>query len=82
LNARGWIRATFLKFRGEMTHIWQGVQAGQWLTSAQARQAVAGVAGMPLGLLVLPAINASTSRRAAKDRAGSAVAALAKIAQA
>jgi len=43
---------------------------------------VAGDTGMPLGLFALPAIYAFTLRRAAKDRAGSAVAAVARIAQA
>jgi len=37
LKARRQIRATFIKFRDEMTHIWQGVQADQWLTAAQAQ---------------------------------------------
>jgi len=66
-----------------MTHIWQGLQSGQWLTAAQGTWcSVAGVTGMPLGLFVLPAIYAFTLRRAAKDRAGSAAAAAARIAQA
>jgi len=66
-----------------MTHIWQGVQSGQWLTAAQARRAASPVfTRMPLGLLVLPAIYAFTLRRAAKDRAGSAAAAATRIAQA
>jgi hypothetical protein len=60
-----------------MTHIWQGVQSGQWLTP-QARRALI---RMPL-CVVLPAIYAFTLRRAAKHRAASAAAAAARIAQA
>ena len=29
--------ATFIKFCGEMTYIWQGLRSGQWLTPARAR---------------------------------------------
>jgi hypothetical protein len=52
--------ATFIKFRGEMTHIWQGLRSGLWLTAARAavtgRFATRGIAnatGLPLGLTAL-----------------------------
>jgi hypothetical protein len=36
------VRATFINFRGEMAHFWQGtfckgLQTGDWLTAARAR---------------------------------------------
>jgi hypothetical protein len=58
------------------------VQAGQWLTAAQARQGVAGVTGMPSVCWSCRQFTLSRCGVRQKDRAGSIVAALAKIAQA
>jgi len=41
--------AIFVKFRGEMTHIWQGLRTGEWLTAARLR----GYSLILLGLSVL-----------------------------
>jgi hypothetical protein len=57
-----------------MTHIWQGVQAGLWLTAAWPVRLAC-----PSTLFASPAIRVA---RAAKERAGSAAAAVANIAQA
>jgi hypothetical protein len=76
-----WIRATFLKFRGEMAHFWQEVQSGQWLTAPQAlSRGAAAVHRHAPWSVVLPAIYAFTLRRAARDRAGCAAVAAARIA--
>ena len=37
LKPPGQAGATFIKFRGKMTHFWQGLRSGRWLTSAPAR---------------------------------------------
>jgi len=57
-----------------MTHIRQGVQAGQWLTAAWPVRLAGPSARLPRRQFALP--------RAAKERAGSAAAAVANIAQA
>jgi len=60
-----------------MTHIWQGVQASRRLTAAWPVRPAC-----PSARFASPAMCAFTLPRAAKDRAGSAAAAVEKVAQA